>query len=168
MGDVVERDVQKQLNSGDAALIQSVKLRERYEQLVDELGIAKNVTFTGFCTHKAVANYLKKAHILLAPSATAEDGDHVILEAMASGVPVISTYHAGIPEVITDGVNDFLVPEHASTALANKVLHLLEHPELWSTIAKNGREYVERYHAIDTQAAHLEQWCYIKSTEIVL
>ena len=76
---------------------------------------------------------------------------------MLSGLPVVSTYHAGIPEVVTDGYNGFLVPEHDVDALARKTLYLIEHPELWQDLARRGRSYVEQYHDIDKQAEALEQ-----------
>ncbi len=55
----------------------------------------------------------------------------VLLEAQAMGVPVVSTFHAGIPEAVAHGVTGTLVPERDSEKLAAAILQLLEDHDLW-------------------------------------
>ena len=91
---------------------------------------------------------MKDVDILLVPSVTAQDGDQegtpaVLMEALAQGIPVISTYHSGIPELVQDGISGFLVPERDTNALAEKIIYLLEHQEIWAEMGKAGRKYVE-------------------------
>ena len=69
-------------------------------------------------------------------------GFQLYYEAMALGVPVISTYHSGIPELVQDGKSGFLVAERDVDGLAEKLIYLIEHQELWSEIGQAGREYV--------------------------
>jgi colanic acid/amylovoran biosynthesis glycosyltransferase len=71
------------------------------------------------------------------------------MEAFAQGVPVISTYHAGIPEVVKDGESGFLVPERDADTLAEKLERLIEHPKLRVAMGRNGRRFVEEHYDID-------------------
>ena len=61
---------------------------------------------------------------------------------MAIGLPVISTYHGGIPELVEDGISGFLVPERDVQALVDKLSYLIKHPEKWSAMGKAGRDSV--------------------------
>jgi thioredoxin-like negative regulator of GroEL len=85
------------------------------------------------------------AHVCLHPSRTGKDGNregvpNAMLEAMASGVPVVATNHGGIPEAITHGVSGLLVEENDAPALAQAVLRLIQDASLRSSIAQAGRE----------------------------
>ena len=67
---------------------------------------------------------------------TSQNGDSegipgAIVEALACGLPVLSTRHSGIPEVVQDGESGLLVPERDVNALAEKLEYLIEHPDLW-------------------------------------
>ena len=97
---------------------------------------------------------LSNSDILLAPSITAHDKDQegipvVLMETMAMGLPIISTLHSGIPELVQDGISGYLVPERDVDALAEKLNYLIEHPELWSEMGKAGRAFVEENFNID-------------------
>jgi len=68
----------------------------------------------------------KECHIFILHSVTASNGDMegtpvVLMEAQACGLPVISTYHSGVPEVVIDGKSGFLVPEKDIQALVEKI-----------------------------------------------
>jgi colanic acid/amylovoran biosynthesis glycosyltransferase len=91
---------------------------------------------------------LAQSHILIAPSVTAADGDeegipNTLKEAMAMGLPVISTVHAGIPELVNDGVSGFLVPERDVEALADRLMRLVDQPETWAAMGRAGRRQIE-------------------------
>lgn len=73
----------------------------------------------------------------------------LISEAMASGLPVITTRHSGLPEQVQDGVNGFLVPEGDYKALAEAIIKMIQHPELWSEFGRNGRKNVEENYNAD-------------------
>ena len=74
----------------------------------------------------------------------------VLMEAQACGLPVVSTYHSGIPEVVKDGESGFLVPEKDVDALAEKMEYLINHPELWPKMGEAGRKHIERNYNIVT------------------
>ena len=82
---------------------------------------------------------LDNADILLAPSVTAEDGDQegtptVLMEALAQGLPVLSTRHSGIPELVQDGESGFLVPERDVDAMAGSCEKMLRYQQAQRSI----------------------------------
>ena len=66
----------------------------------------------------------------------------IISQALATGLPVITTRHSGLPEQVKDGKNGFLVDEGDYKALADKILYYMDHPELWVKFGKFGRKHV--------------------------
>jgi len=128
-------------------------LKDELMSLAEELGIEDCVKFMGNVEDEELLKLYKESHIFILPSVTASDGDQegipvVLMEAQAMGLPVISTYHSGIPEVVIDGKSGFLVPEKDVDALAEKMEFLVEHPELWSEMGRHGREFVEKHYDI--------------------
>ncbi len=127
---------------GDGALRGEIGMK------IKQLGIESHVTLHGWKDQISVTDYLDRAHILLAPSVTAGNGEtegipNVVKEAMAVGLPVVSTVHSGIPELVEDGVSGFLVPEGDARALTDRLACLMDHPERWESMGKAGRKKVE-------------------------
>ncbi|PSB58980.1 glycosyltransferase [Chamaesiphon polymorphus] len=126
-------------------------LKEKFQNLIQELNISHFVKLVGWKNEREIIEILNRSHIFIAPSVTAQNGDrdaptNVLKEAMAMGLPVISTVHGGIPELVEDGVSGFLVPERDVEALAEKLGYLIEHPEVWATMGQAGRDYVEKHY----------------------
>jgi colanic acid/amylovoran biosynthesis glycosyltransferase len=126
-------------------------LKQPFEQLVQELGIAHLVTLHGQKQQRELIEILNQCHIFVAPSVTAADGNqdapvNVLKEAMAMGLPVVSTLHGGIPELVEDNVSGFLVPERNADALAEKLGLLIDQPDRWIPMGKAGRAYVEAHY----------------------
>ncbi|MBW4665692.1 MAG: glycosyltransferase [Chroococcus sp. CMT-3BRIN-NPC107] len=124
-------------------------LRQDLEQLIQELDVGNTVTILGWKQQQELIEILNNSHILIATSVSSSDGDqdapvNVLKEAMAIGLPVIGTQHGGIPELITDGVSGFLVPERDVDTLAEKLSYLIEHPEIWAAMGRAGRQCVEQ------------------------
>jgi colanic acid/amylovoran biosynthesis glycosyltransferase len=122
--------------------------RPRLEQLVRELELADRVTMRGQVSPTEVIRQIERCHIFVQPSVTARDGDEegtptAILEAMASGMPVVATRHSGISEQIEDRVSGFLVPERDSNCLAERLSELVRRPGLWPELGRLGRRRVE-------------------------
>lgn len=119
------------------------------------------VDFLGWCDQDVVAERLAAAHILCAPSVTAENGDMEgipvgIMEAMASGMPVVSTRHSGIAELVEDGVTGYLVDERDVGELAEAMRTLAENPDDWAQLGAEGRAKVEREFDVDRLNDRLE------------
>lgn len=123
-------------------------LRPELGRLTDALGVEDRIRFTGPLAHEAVLKAVSDAHILVAPSHTGSDGDqegipNALKEAMATGLPVVSTRHSGIPELVEDGVSGLLVPERDAEALTDRLGYLLDHPERWADMGRAGRARIE-------------------------
>jgi colanic acid/amylovoran biosynthesis glycosyltransferase len=123
-------------------------LRSVLEGLIHELDVAEHIRLLGWRSHNDVIGMLEKAHVLLAPSVTAADGDeegipNSVKEAMAMGLPVICTHHGGNAELVEDGVSGFLVPERDDEALAERLTYLVDHPETWGLLGRSGRERIK-------------------------
>jgi colanic acid/amylovoran biosynthesis glycosyltransferase len=133
----------------DYLIIGDGELRQDLERKILYNGLQKHVHLLGWKSHERVIQYLEESHILIAPSITGKDGDqegipNVIKEGMALGLPVIGTYHSGIPELILDGVSGLLVKERNTEDLSEKLCYLIDNPEIWPTMGKAGREQVEK------------------------
>ena len=98
-------------------------LRRPLEARIAELGLAGSVTLTGWLAEREVRAALREAQALILPS-FAEGLPMVVMEAMASGRPVIATHIAGIPELVEDGVTGWLVPAGDGAALEEAVIAL--------------------------------------------
>jgi len=105
-------------------------LRESLEKFIAENDLSGNVDFKGHVKHgDEFLQVLKNADVFVHPSITDQAGDKegipgTIVQAMASGLPVISTYHAGIPEVISPGKNGLLIKENDEATLAEYLVDL--------------------------------------------
>ena len=126
-------------------------LRRRLKGLARELGIEDVVGFTGWQVHDAIIEALYHHDVLLAPSVTASDGDQegipvTLMEAMATGMAVISTRHSGIPELIEDGVSGYLAEEGDQAALADALERLATTPELTVTMGHAACRRVTELH----------------------
>jgi colanic acid/amylovoran biosynthesis glycosyltransferase len=123
-------------------------LRDDLQEMTERLGVVPHVKLLGWKTQEEVYRLLQEAHILMAPSVTSSDGDqegipNVVKEAMVSGLPVISTLHSGIPELVADGISGFLVPERDVDSLADSLTYLIDHPEAWAEMGRQGRHIVK-------------------------
>jgi len=123
-------------------------LRSSLDSLIAELGMSNAVRIIGARSRDEVARVMAGAHLFAAPSVTARDGDMegipvALMEAMASGVPVVATRHSGIPELVEDKVSGLLVPERDTDALATAFRWLVEHPERWMGMALAAHDAVE-------------------------
>ncbi len=116
--------------------------RGTLEELVEELGIASLVRFTGALEHHDVRLEYQQADVFVLPSFW-EGIPVVLMEAMASGVPVIATRITGIPELVKHGENGLLVPTGQSEPIATSLLRLYENPQLRRSFARRGRDAVE-------------------------
>ncbi len=114
---------------GDGPLLDAYRNRVRTE------GLGALVEFSGRAAVTAMGGHYASATALVVPSVVTDDGDrdgipNVCLEAMSHGLPVIGTDISGLPEVVRDGENGFLVPPADPLALSRAMLALLNHDDL--------------------------------------
>ncbi|HMG15775.1 MAG TPA: glycosyltransferase family 4 protein [Saprospiraceae bacterium] len=118
---------------------------DEYDQLkayIQEFKLEKKVKLFGAQPSEEVKLRMQQSDIFILNSRVSKDGDMEglpvsILEAMACGLPVISTYHSGIPEIITNGENGLLVPEFDNIALREAILTLINDSELRKKLSNN-------------------------------
>jgi glycosyltransferase involved in cell wall biosynthesis len=113
-------------------------------QLVASLALGHKVHFTGRLDRDAMAALYREADIMLNPS-LADNMPNSLLEAMASGVPVVSTRVGGVPYMVEDGDTALLVPVGDADAMAGACLRLLQEPGLWERLHVAGLARVQRY-----------------------
>jgi glycosyltransferase involved in cell wall biosynthesis len=119
-------------------------------QLVDRLGMASHIAWTGFA--KDVRAEFARMDVFILPSLFGEGLPMVVLEAMASGVPVIATRVEGIPEAIRDGIDGLLVEPGKTGALSSAVGRLIGHPQRWSDLRRDAHGRQERYFSDQSMA----------------
>lgn len=125
--------------------------------------LAGRVALLGYQPYPVYKEELKRVHFLVAPSVTAADGDTeggapvCLLEAQASGLPVIATTHCDIPEVTRPGLSALLAPERDIAALADRLDQLLSRPERWPEMGRAGRAHMEAEFDIDRQVARMNE-----------
>jgi glycosyltransferase involved in cell wall biosynthesis len=116
--------------------------------------LGEAVRFTGYLSQQAVAAELDAHDVLVLPS-FAEGVPVVLMEAMASRLPVIATRVGGVAELVEDGVSGFLVPPGDPESLTERLGRLLADPELCRRMGVAGRAAVEARHDVRTEAARL-------------
>ena len=129
-------------------------LKEELQQLIAKLNVGNFVKLLGWQEKSTVLEVINNADVFLAPSVTSRNGDQEgipvsLMEAMAVGLPVISTWHSGIPELVQNGVSGFLVGERDVDGLAEKLNYLIEHPEIRQKMGQGGRVYVKKNYDIN-------------------
>jgi glycosyltransferase involved in cell wall biosynthesis len=152
---LVERDVEF-----TCRIVGSGPDRDKLAARIDTLGLGERVTLAGQMTSDAVADELAAADVLVAPSVPTRGGKRegipvVLMEAMATGLPVVASRLSGIPELVTDGVDGLLVPPGDAEAIADALERLASEPGLRRTLGAAGRETILRAFDIDRNAALL-------------
>lgn len=135
--------------------------KKKLKKLIKSLKINKYVRLEGLVSHSKMSELLHRSDIFCLPSITTKDGNqegipNAIKEAMATGLPVVTTRHGGIPELVSDKWEGLLAPEKNVNALADKMKYLIEHPSLRVQMGKRGREKVEKNFDSAKQVARLE------------
>lgn len=130
-------------------------MRDELTALADSLGIGSQVSFLGGLPRGEMIAELDRADLLLAPSRTAADGDSeggaptVLLEAQASGLPIVSTTHADIPFVCAPCYAEFLAEEGSSGSFADKLSAMWAAAPRWPEFSQSAREHVAAQHGVD-------------------
>jgi len=134
---------------------------EELQALAATLGIADRVTFPGFLPQEKLRALYASSHLFLHPSELGPDGDqegvpNAMLEAMASGLPVLATTHGGIPEAVEHGVSGLLVAERDHAALAAQMLTLAGDAPRYAAMSTAAAQRVGERFEIGAQTRALE------------
>ena len=128
--------------------------------LVIALGLQNNIVFAGRITADQFCNYLSESLAYIQHSIEAQDGDMEgtpvsILEASGAGLPVISTMHAGIPDVILNGETGLLCHEHDIDTMANNMLNVIENPMLAKVLGEKGKIRISEFYSMDKHICNI-------------
>ena len=137
-------------------------LKPDLEQLAGKYRLQDRVKFPGAVDQDQVRELYRESDVFILPSITADDGDMegvpvVLMEAMAMGLPVVSTRHSGIGELVVDGESGFLLPEKDVAGLVEKMACLIDLPDIYRQMARRGREYVRQHYNITILNGQLQQ-----------
>jgi len=133
--------------------------REEIEKRVTELGLSDCVSILGTQGEEAIVDYLRKSNVFILPSFGVGEASPVsVMEAMAVGIPVIATYIGGVPDMIQDGKDGFLIPQKSSKAIIEKLKLLITDNELCQKIGKQARESAIKNFDFNIKAKELESY----------
>jgi glycosyltransferase involved in cell wall biosynthesis len=129
-------------------------LLEACSQLVEALCISNAVDFAGVLSHGEVAETMRLSRAFVQHSIKTSYGDSegtpvAVIEACASGLPVVATRHAGIQDVVIQGETGFLVPEGDISGMADSMKLIVENSELAARLGRTGRERVKKHYSMD-------------------
>jgi colanic acid/amylovoran biosynthesis glycosyltransferase len=129
-------------------IIGSGPLGEDFLSLISSLEAEEYITIVDWMPHERMVAFLRATHIFIAPCVISESGDsdgipNTMVEAMALGLPIVTTRHASIQDMVEDGVTGVVVPQRDVEALRDALEELVLHPTRWEPLARRARERVE-------------------------
>jgi colanic acid/amylovoran biosynthesis glycosyltransferase len=132
----------------DYAVAGDGPLLAELQELVEAEGLGAQVRLLGWQDQEDIVRHVHAAHLMLVPSVTAADGDQEgipvsAMEAMATGLPVIATWHSGIPELVRDKINGRLAPERDAVGLAAAIAETLASETDYARYARAARSLVD-------------------------
>lgn len=122
---------------------------------IERLGLASDVRMLGF--RDDLLDVFRSLDLFVIPTVEGDTIPQVLMQALAIGLPVVSTTTGSIPDVIGDGESGFLVPPRDVDALSDRIGRLLADPELRAAMGRRGRQRVERSYSIDRMVDELER-----------
>jgi glycosyltransferase involved in cell wall biosynthesis len=154
------RQVHQAMPESRLRMIGDGPLLEEARELANQLGLNDAVTFLGSQTPEVVQQEMRNArcfvqHSIQAPSGDCEGTPVGLLEAGATGLPVVSTRHAGIPDVVLEGETGFLVDEGDTEGMAAHMLRIAQDPELAARLGAASRQRVVNHFSIERSISGL-------------
>lgn len=161
---------------GDATSEERSQIEKRkIMALTDKHSLQSKIRFLGYQPYTVLFEEAYKHHVFLSPSVTASDGDTEggapvsIIEMVATGMPIVSTTHCDIPNVIKDGLTGLLAEERDVDGLVKHLLWLVKNPDKWQEMLVAGRKHIEVEFDAHVQGGKLgEIYEKVKSKEYVL
>ena len=154
-------EVRRQVPTARLRVIGDGELMRVVEDMIGGLGLRDAVDMLGAQPHDVVRKEMQKARAFVQHSAVAADGDSEgtpvsVLEASASGLPVVSTDHAGIPDAVLDGETGYIVPERDVAGMAAHMITLAQQPDLAAQLGRAGRARMEALFSHDLRLGRLK------------
>ncbi len=146
-------------------------IKQQAEKMIRDMGLQNMIDLVGVVNYYNMPKEYADADLFVLSSKTDKEANKegipaVILEAMATGLPVISTRHAGIPEVVIDDITGYLVPEDDTSHLARTMIKLLEEKHRWRNMGLAGSRLCQKEFNVEIQKKKLEQiYCKVLATD---
>jgi len=159
-------EVQKQQPETRLRMVGDGPLLGPCRDMARGLGLTNSVSFLGGQPHDMVAREMQIARAFVQHSIESSNGDCEgtpvgVLEASASALPVVSTRHAGIPDVVVDGETGLLVDEKDVRRMAEHMLRVAHDPQLAARLGRAGRERIVSNYTMDHSISRL--WSIVES-----
>ncbi|MEI9952476.1 MAG: glycosyltransferase [Pseudomonadota bacterium] len=153
--------IARTLHDAQLVIIGEGPLRQELQSQAEATGVSERIHFLGGQPNRVVLERVRSAAIMCLPSVTAGSGDGeglgmVILEGAAAGLPIVTTRHGGIPEVIEDGVHGYLTEERNDEQLAARLSRLLTHEDERIAMGMAARANVRSKFDVHSQTRKLE------------
>ena len=153
--------VQERYPDARLVMVGQGPLFENTRELILKLNLQDKIVLKGILGSAEIRELMKQSICFVQHSVTALNGDKegtpvTIMEAGASGLPVISTRHSGIKDAVEDGKSGFLVNEHDINAMGAKMIGLLEDPDLAVKMGAEGRKHIVEYYNVVKQVEKLD------------
>lgn len=155
-------EVIKKYPEAKLIMIGDGELWEQSKELAKNLGIYSSIDFQGKRTPSQIAEALREAlvfvqHSKIAPNGDSEGTPNTVLEASATGLPIISTRHAGIKDAVVHGETGYLVEEGDWEAMAEYMIKLIEDPSLARKMGKAARKHIEENYEMSKRVQTLKE-----------
>ena len=127
----------------------SIQEKERIVHTIEKQGLKESTRLLGYTSYRRFFEEAYKHHLFLSPSVTSADGDTeggapvTLIDLAATGMPIVSTAHCDIPEVIKHGESGLLASERDVDELVGHISWFIDHPQEWSTMVRAGRDRME-------------------------
>lgn len=153
--------VLKNVPNAQMVMIGDGELWEQSKQLAIDLNISNKIDFQGKKSPTQIAEQLREARIFVQHSRIAENGDsegtpNTILEASATGLPIVSTRHAGIKDAVVHGETGFLVEEGDWETMADYMIQLAQNPTLCGQMGRAARRHIEENYEMSKRVQTLK------------
>lgn len=158
-----EQDLRVTVIGDSAGQPDSEVERQKILAVIERHKMCDVVDLLGYQPHRVLIEHAYRNHVFLAPSITADDGDSeggsplAITEMAATGMPIVATRHADIPEVIEHGVGGLLAEERDVDGLVTQLRRLLREPSAWQAMVQAARNRIESEYNAERQGRRLAE-----------
>ncbi|HJQ08689.1 MAG TPA: glycosyltransferase family 4 protein [Candidatus Saccharimonadales bacterium] len=147
--------VRKELPDARLKVVGDGDMKDEYQARAAALGLSEAVAFTGRLQSDELRQAYRSAAVFALPTAN-DSLPGVILEAMASGLPVVATPVGSIPSVVVDGQTGYLMRPRDSKDLAKKLIHILSDGKTARRLGRTGRKFVRTHYSWDERAERIQ------------
>lgn len=159
------KSVLKEIPDAKLTMIGNGLLWECCKNIAAYLKIEQNINFIGFTEHKNIQQYLEDSSLFIQSSITSISGDQEgtpvsVMEASLAGLPIVSTLHAGIPDVILNNETGILLKEHDIEGFSNAIVKLLKNKKEAKRLGDNGKQYIYKNFKLSISIQRIENIIY--------